>query len=77
MLADFLFIRPATCTSTCTAGYVRHPMYGGLLLASVGLSMLTRNETRLALACLLWYVLEQKVRWRRAIFSASYLVNVM
>lgn len=52
-------------------------MYGGLLLASVGLSMLTRNETRLALACLLWYVLEQKVRWRRAIFSASYLVNVM
>jgi protein-S-isoprenylcysteine O-methyltransferase Ste14 len=41
--------------------YVRHPMYGGLLMASLGLSAITNNECRLALSFLLWFVLEQKV----------------
>lgn len=41
--------------------YVRHPMYSGLILAAAGLAALTRNETRLALAALLWWLLEQKV----------------
>lgn len=43
------------------AGYVRHPMYGGLLLGSLGLAILTRNESRLALVAVLWFVLENKV----------------
>lgn len=42
-------------------GYVRHPMYGGLLLGSLGLAILTRNESRLALVAVLWFVLENKV----------------
>jgi protein-S-isoprenylcysteine O-methyltransferase Ste14 len=41
--------------------YVRHPMYAGLLMASLGLSAITNNECRLALSLLLWWVLEQKV----------------
>lgn len=44
------------------AGYVRHPMDGGLLMAAFGLAVITRNETRLALAALLWFLLEKKVR---------------
>lgn len=41
--------------------YVRHPMYGGLLMAAFGLAVITRSETRLAMAALLWVVLEKKV----------------
>jgi protein-S-isoprenylcysteine O-methyltransferase Ste14 len=48
-------------TFPCDTGYLRHPMYGGLLMASFGLAIVTRNETRMALAALLWVVLEQKV----------------
>lgn len=36
-------------------------MYAGLLLTALGLAALTRSETRLALAALLWWILEQKV----------------
>jgi hypothetical protein len=36
-------------------------MYGGLLMAALGLAAITRNECRLALSGLLWLVLEQKV----------------
>ena len=36
-------------------------MYGGLLMAALGLAAITRNECRLALTGLLWLVLEQKV----------------
>ncbi len=36
-------------------------MYGGLLLGSLGLAVLTRNESRLALVAVLWFVLENKV----------------
>ncbi|PNH00185.1 hypothetical protein TSOC_014007 [Tetrabaena socialis] len=43
-------------------GYARHPMYGGLLLAALGLAVLTRNETRLAITAVLWWVLENMVR---------------
>ncbi len=41
---------------------VRHPMYAGLILASVGLAAISLSEARLALAALLWWILEQKVR---------------
>ena len=40
--------------------YVRHPMYGGLAMASLGLAAVTQSETRLALAALLWFILERK-----------------
>lgn len=57
-------------------GYVRHPMYGGLLLATFGLAAVTQSEARLALGGLLWWVLEQKVRacsecWGMMIITTS------
>jgi protein-S-isoprenylcysteine O-methyltransferase Ste14 len=46
----------------CSAvGYMRHPMYGGLLMASLGLAAVTHDESRLLAAAVLWLVLEQKV----------------
>jgi hypothetical protein len=36
-------------------------MYAGLLMAGFGVSIITRNECRLALTALLWLVLERKV----------------
>lgn len=45
----------------CAAGYLRHPQYGGLLMAAFGIAIITRSETRLALAAVLWFVLHQKV----------------
>ncbi|GFR42020.1 hypothetical protein Agub_g2836 [Astrephomene gubernaculifera] len=53
-------------------GYVRHPMYGGLLLAALGIAVLTRNETRLAIAGLLWWVLENKVNAEERALSERY-----
>eukprot|EP00775_Hariotina_reticulata_P007027 gene7027-7241_t len=52
--------------------YVRHPMYGGLLMASFGLAVVTRNETRMALAALLWVVLEQKVKLEEQLLTDRY-----
>jgi protein-S-isoprenylcysteine O-methyltransferase Ste14 len=43
------------------AGYMRHPMYGGLLMASLGLAAVSHDESRLLAAAVLWLVLEQKV----------------
>lgn len=37
-------------------------MYAGALLAALGLAALSRSETRLALAAVLWWIIEQKVR---------------
>ncbi|KXZ46846.1 hypothetical protein GPECTOR_40g580 [Gonium pectorale] len=53
-------------------GYARHPMYGGLLLFSAGLAVLTHSETRLALAALLWWILENKVTLEEQALSARY-----
>ena len=36
-------------------------MYGGLVMASLGLAAVTHDESRLLAAALLWLVLEQKV----------------
>jgi protein-S-isoprenylcysteine O-methyltransferase Ste14 len=41
--------------------YIRHPLYAGLLMVAFGLAVVTRNETRLAMAALLWLLLEKKV----------------
>jgi len=40
--------------------HVRHPIYGGLIMAALGLAAISRNEGRLALAILMWVVLEYK-----------------
>ncbi|KAJ9531797.1 hypothetical protein QJQ45_021950 [Haematococcus lacustris] len=40
--------------------FVRHPMYAGLLMFCMGLTILTRSETRILLVLLLWWILEQK-----------------
>lgn len=47
--------------------YVRHPLYAGLLMIAFGLAIITRNETRLAMAALLWVILEKKVSAYRAL----------
>jgi len=67
--------RPRTQHTLVTTGmyaYLRHPMYGGLLLASLGLAALSRSETRLALALLLWWILEQKVVLEEAALLERY-----
>ncbi|PNH11878.1 putative protein-S-isoprenylcysteine O-methyltransferase [Tetrabaena socialis] len=53
-------------------GYARHPMYGGLLLAALGLAVLTRNETRLAITAVLWWVLENMVSVEESALSGRY-----
>ncbi|KAG2440000.1 hypothetical protein HXX76_004117 [Chlamydomonas incerta] len=53
-------------------GYVRHPMYGGLLLVATGFTILTRNETRLAILALLWYIMERVVVTEERALSERY-----
>ncbi|KAI8477164.1 MAG: hypothetical protein J3K34DRAFT_398489 [Monoraphidium minutum] len=52
--------------------YVRHPMYGGLVLVALGLAAITRNEGRLALALVLWFVLERKVTFEEGCLAQRY-----
>lgn len=52
--------------------HVRHPVYGGLILASLGLAAITRSEGRLALALLLWAVLERKAVFEEGALLARY-----
>lgn len=62
---DFALTPYCCCTHTpnihARTGYMRHPMYGGLLAASLGLAAVTHDEARLLAAAVLWAVLEQKV----------------
>ena len=51
---------------------MRHPMYAGLLLASFGLAAATHSEGRLAMAGLLWLVLEKKVAFEEKALSERY-----
>ena len=53
-------------------GHIRHPIYGGLILAALGLSAITRSEGRLALSILLWVVVEQKAKAEEAALTARY-----
>lgn len=51
------FLTPRKSSELVTNGifsYVRHPIYGGMLLFSLGLAITTRNELRLILTGLLW-----------------------
>jgi len=51
---------------------VRHPMYAGVLLAVLGLAGVTHSGARLALAALLWYVLDEKASIEEAALSERY-----
>lgn len=53
-------------------GYVRHPVYSGLLMTCFGLAAITRNECRLALASLLWWILEQAITFEERALSEKY-----
>jgi protein-S-isoprenylcysteine O-methyltransferase Ste14 len=52
--------------------HVRHPLYGGLLMAAVGLAGVTGSESRLACAALLWLVVERKAAFEEAALAARY-----
>lgn len=52
----------SAAVSVYVVEYLRHPMYGGLLMASLGLAAVAHDEARLLAAAVLWLVLEQKVR---------------
>lgn len=47
-------------------------MYGGLVLASLGLAAITRSEGRLALALALWAVLERKIQFEEGCLLQRY-----
>ena len=55
---------------------LRHPMYGGLLLACAGLAIASGDEARLALAAALFWVLDQKAsyeeEWLEQRYGAAY-----
>ncbi|KAG2495239.1 hypothetical protein HYH03_006512 [Edaphochlamys debaryana] len=53
-------------------GYARHPMYAGLLLCALGITILTRNETRLALTLFLWWILEKKLSMEEQALTDRY-----
>ena len=63
---------PRTAMHNPCAAYVRHPMYGGLVLASLGLAAITRSEGRLALAIVLWFVLERKIQFEEGCLVQRY-----
>ncbi len=52
--------------------YVRHPLYSGLLLASLGLAGATHSEERLALAVALALVLEAKIKFEEGFLVERY-----
>jgi protein-S-isoprenylcysteine O-methyltransferase Ste14 len=52
--------------------HLRHPIYGGLILAALGLAAVTRSEGRLALAILMWVVLEYKAAAEEAALAVRY-----
>lgn len=52
--------------------YMRHPMYGGVILAALGLGVFTGDETRLALAALLFVVLDKKSSYEETFLVEKY-----
>ena len=56
--------KPRNSSSLVTGGiyrYCRHPMYGGLLMASAGLSVALGDELRMLATLLVFLVLDRKV----------------
>jgi protein-S-isoprenylcysteine O-methyltransferase Ste14 len=52
---------------------VRHPMYGGIILCGLGLSLSSGDEARLALTALTFYVLDQKATVEEEYLEEKYL----
>lgn len=53
--------KSATLSTGGIFGYVRHPMYGGLVLAALGYGLASGDELRLLMAIALFFVLDAKV----------------
>ncbi|KAG2495272.1 hypothetical protein HYH03_006545 [Edaphochlamys debaryana] len=51
----------AKLVTTGLYGYCRHPIYAGLLVFALGLSVASHSETRLAITAALFWVLNSKV----------------
>ena len=52
--------------------YVRHPMYGGVILGSLGLGLATGDETRLFLVVLLFFALDKKASYEEGFLVEKY-----
>lgn len=52
--------------------FVRHPMYGGLLLIAFGLSAATGSDLRFAASFALFYVLDRKVELEEGALEKKY-----
>lgn len=67
--------KPRDDSALVTTGayaYCRHPMYGGLILASLGLSVALGDELRLAIALLLAVILDRKAAYEEELLKARY-----
>jgi len=51
---------------------VRHPMYGGILISSLGLALATGSEARLALVGLLFFLIDQKASFEEEALEDRY-----
>ena len=52
---------------------VRHPMYSGVVLGALGLSLATGDEARLALSGLLFWILDQKATYEEEFLVERYV----
>jgi protein-S-isoprenylcysteine O-methyltransferase Ste14 len=52
--------------------YMRHPMYGGLIIASAGLGIATNSAARILLAGLLFLVLDKKATFEESFLAEKY-----
>lgn len=52
----------ATLVTEGVYALVRHPLYGGLIIGSLGLAFITGSEVRGLLTLLLWWILESKIK---------------
>ena len=76
------FPKPAAKAALKTEGIysqVRHPMYAGVLAASVGLSVMTDSADRLIFTALLWYLFDLKSNKEELFLQQAYpdYVNYM
>ncbi|KAL4442753.1 hypothetical protein ABPG77_006747 [Micractinium sp. CCAP 211/92] len=72
--------KPREGSSLVTSGiyaYCRHPMYGGLVLASAGLGLALSDDLRVALAALVFLILDRKASYEEELleeqFGAEYV----
>eukprot|EP00601_Ochromonadales_sp_CCMP2298_P001061 CAMPEP_0173186868 /NCGR_PEP_ID=MMETSP1141-20130122/10376_1 /TAXON_ID=483371 /ORGANISM="non described non described, Strain CCMP2298" /LENGTH=203 /DNA_ID=CAMNT_0014110609 /DNA_START=146 /DNA_END=757 /DNA_ORIENTATION=+ len=67
------FVSPSSGNQMVTTGayrYVRHPMYGGLVLTCLGLSILSNSIEKLLLTALLLYVLDRKASLEESLLQS-------